>query len=440
MEGADIHYASSKDWEDIMKNRSSLRMHALIQRLGLRAKWSSNKRGKTNFENASVKALVADMGEIVSTLPRDAPELIQHLGAPESLRKDVEDLMSKHGSEIWGRVSLREHLLNAGSSDPDTQVFYPRDLYYENEEDRTLIKMLLHWWIGLKACNVILARERLDRERKKKEENKKALATDNNSPRDTVPLTFVSLAPTPDAPPTSMSEVSKGVPLPPLIHASRHVQAFRLDTPSRGSSMSPAVHTPASSESPTMHTRSLHHVNGVQHASRDMGGSSAIPPINEGPHGALSADTNGYYNRGPLSPPDLRKLSLELGNLVSNFLLEDGIQGRASPIIPQSGPGDTYHNGTSSRGLDVETLHAFRAYIYREVYEVQWDEEYLLRRLESAWRDGVRTDRNFSLESTPLFVALDRTFLTWIELRRHLADLERADRREYNMQHQRQGV
>jgi hypothetical protein len=435
MEGADIHYASSKDWEDIMKNRSSLRMHALIQRLGLRAKWSSNKRGKTNFENPAVKALVADMSEIVSTLPKDAPELIQHLGTPASLRKEVEDLMSKHGSEIWGRVSLREHLLSADSPDPDTRVFYPRDLYYEIEEDRTLIKMLLHWWIGLKACNVILARERLDRERKKKEENKKAMATDNDSPRDTAPLTFVSLAPTPDVPPTSIVEAPKGVQLLPLTHASRHAQAFRLDTPSRGSSMSPAVHTPASSESPTMHTQSLHHGNGSQRASRDMSGSLAIPPLNGGPNHTLSADTNGYYNRSHPSQPDLRKLSFELGNLVSNFLLEDGTQGRASPVTPQSGPGDTPRNETTPRGLDLETLHAFRAYIYREVYEVQWDEEYLLRRLESAWRDGVRTDRNFSLESTPLFVALDRTFLTWIELRRHLADLECADRREYNMQH-----
>lgn len=121
-----------------MKNRSSLRMHALIQRLGLRAKWSSNKRGKTNFENPSVKALVADMSEIVATLPKNSEELVQHLAAPDSLREEVEDLMSKHGSAIWGRMSLRDHLLSADSPDVDTRVFYPRDLYYEIEEDRTL--------------------------------------------------------------------------------------------------------------------------------------------------------------------------------------------------------------------------------------------------------------------------------------------------------------
>ena len=62
MDGSAIAYAGSKDWVDIMKNRSKVRMHELIERLGLRAKWSSNKRGKTNFESALLRELVQDMG------------------------------------------------------------------------------------------------------------------------------------------------------------------------------------------------------------------------------------------------------------------------------------------------------------------------------------------------------------------------------------------
>jgi len=138
MEGADIHYANFKDWEDIMKNRSTLRMHALIQRLGLRAKWSSNKRGKTNFENPSVKALVANMGEIVATLPKDGEELVRYLAEPNSLRKEVDDLLNKHGRAIWGRDSPRDHLLSADSTEIDTRVFYPKNLYYEIEDDQVL--------------------------------------------------------------------------------------------------------------------------------------------------------------------------------------------------------------------------------------------------------------------------------------------------------------
>ncbi|KAF2712659.1 hypothetical protein K504DRAFT_499742 [Pleomassaria siparia CBS 279.74] len=433
MEGADITYATAKDWEDIMKNRSSLRMHALIQRLGLRAKWSSNKRGKTNFENPSVKALVSDMGDIVSGLPKDNEELVRYLASPESLRKEVEELMHKHGSAIWGRMSSREHLLTADSSDVDTRLFYPRNLYYEQEDDRAMIQMLLHWWIGLKACNVILARERLDRERRKKEYDRKAMV-DRDSPREMAALTFVSLAPTPDAPTTaSTPEGSKSLPLPPATQASRHAQAFRFDASSRGSSMSPAVQTPASSESPTMHARSILQGNGIHYLSRDANGTtgtSAVPLAAKGglvSNHAIKRETNGHYTS---SQPDLRKLNLELGNLVSNFLLEDGPQERASPITPQSAPGETArYGGGVYRGLDADTYRALRAYVYAETSEVQPDEERLLRRLETAWREGVRTSRNLILPSTPLFIAMDRTFLTWIEIRRHLSDLERADKR-----------
>lgn len=59
-----LDYATAKDWLDIMKNRSKLRMHELIERLGLRAKWSQNKRGKTNFESALVRDLVTGMKAI----------------------------------------------------------------------------------------------------------------------------------------------------------------------------------------------------------------------------------------------------------------------------------------------------------------------------------------------------------------------------------------
>ena len=143
-------------------------------------------------------------------------------------------------------------------------------------------------------------------------------------------------------------------------------------------------------------------------------------------------NANGYYHyQRPLATPDSQKLSLELGNLVSNFLLEDGLREHASPITPQSAPGEASYNGTGPWRLDPDTLRALRAYIYREANDAQWDEDSLLRRLESAWRNGVRNERSHMLDSTPLFVAMDRTFLTWVELRRHLADLERADKSTY---------
>lgn len=112
-------------------------MHELIERLGLRAKWSSNKRGKTNFESVLVRELVADMGDIVSTLPKEPDELMEFLSKPGSLRKEVDVLLEKHGNEVWGRSIDREHLITANEPGVEEGV-YSRDLYIEEEEDRKL--------------------------------------------------------------------------------------------------------------------------------------------------------------------------------------------------------------------------------------------------------------------------------------------------------------
>jgi hypothetical protein len=137
MDGSAIVYASVKDWVDIMKNRSKVRMHELIERLGLRAKWSSNKRGKTNFESALVRELVQDMADVVATLPKEPDDLVKLLSEDGSLNAEVDSLLDKHGSKIWGRAGDREHLIAANEPGVE-EGLYTRDLYFENAEDRKL--------------------------------------------------------------------------------------------------------------------------------------------------------------------------------------------------------------------------------------------------------------------------------------------------------------
>ena len=132
-----MDYATSKDWLDIMKNRSKLRMHELIERLGLRAKWSQNKRGKTNFESGLVRELVTDMGDVVATLPKEPDELINYLAEPGSMKEQVDGLLQKHGPAIWGRFGDRDHLLSVGEPGVEEGV-YSRALYFEDEQDRQL--------------------------------------------------------------------------------------------------------------------------------------------------------------------------------------------------------------------------------------------------------------------------------------------------------------
>lgn len=132
----------------------------------------------------------------------------------------------------------------------------------------------------------------------------------------------------------------------------------------------------------------------------------------------------------------MHQLSSELGNLVSTFL-DDGStsssrhQHTPSPAPGQSGHEDGRNNEQGPSGLDVETLHAFRRYIYpgESGPMPAAEEDALLRRLETVWRENVRTSHTRTMGNTPLFAARDRAFLTWIELRRHLADLDRVGQR-----------
>ncbi|KAH3917747.1 hypothetical protein HBI56_111700 [Parastagonospora nodorum] len=429
MDGTSITYATSKDWLDIMKNRSKVRMHELIERLGLRAKWSSNKRGKTNFESALVRELVADMGDVVATLPKEPEELMKFLSEEDSLQEEVDGLLEKHGGKIWGRAGDREHLITANEPGVD-EGLYTRDLYIELEEDRKLIHKLLHWWIGLKACNVILARERLDRERRKKAENRQARAeAEHNSLNGEAPASFVALAPN------------------SVLHD--------VDTGSRGSPMSSSamLTPPESGESPIVGPRegagfsainggaSAHAVggfssvganatsNGQQHQNIAEGVWSRLAPgERNGTRGASSLwpATNGHSADSKAPAHALaeqaaaeRQITESVAQLVAGFRTGDV----GPEKVPQSGASIPY------RGLDYDSLRALRSYIYNEEGAVRVEEEVLLNRLERIWRELVRADSQKMLENVPVFIARERALLTWIELKRHMAAFERAEQR-----------
>ncbi|KAF2016234.1 hypothetical protein BU24DRAFT_462414 [Aaosphaeria arxii CBS 175.79] len=424
MASGTMQYATRQDWQDIMKNRSRLKMHELIERLGLRAKWSSNKRGKTNFDSPLVKELVLDMTNIVSELPKDPDELVEILGAPDSLRAETDHLLNKHGAAIWGRMGNRDHLVKMG--EPDIEPFYyPRDLYFDNEEDRELIRTVLHWWIGLKACNVIHARGRLDRERKKKEDRIK-FKDEHPSPMDIIPPVLIAPA-LPHGypmdhrrPPIQFSNHSAAT----YGHPPRHMQVLRLDTaphgqytPSTSASPLPSSDSPITSSQG--HSTLPWRISPLSHQSQngpatDHGPRHPPPPPPPPIQHPPAIAPHQHPTRS--LPPLVNRISSELNTLASNFL-ED------RPLPPSNMPPQP----PTVRTLDPELLYAFRKYIYPTENGPRWDESILLRRLETAWRDDVRPSHaRTAINNVPLFAAHDRVFLVWIELRRHLADLEVA--------------
>jgi hypothetical protein len=84
-----------------------------------------------------LRELVQDMGDVVATLPKESDDLMRRLSEENSLKSEVDALLKKHGSRIWGRVGDREHLITANEPGVE-EGLYPRNLYYENEEDKQL--------------------------------------------------------------------------------------------------------------------------------------------------------------------------------------------------------------------------------------------------------------------------------------------------------------
>jgi hypothetical protein len=138
MNSPSIPYATLQDWRDVVRSKPPVKIHEIIERLGLRAKWGANKRGKSTYNSAVVKIMVTDIDKLVERLPKDAGELVECLSAPGSLDEEIDDILKRHGAAIWGRGCDRdEHLVSAGTPGVDS-TYYPRDLYYEEEEDRAL--------------------------------------------------------------------------------------------------------------------------------------------------------------------------------------------------------------------------------------------------------------------------------------------------------------
>jgi hypothetical protein len=302
-------------------------------------------------------------------------------------------------------------------------------------DDSYRIRKLLHWWIGLKACNVILARERLDRERRKKAENRQARqdAELSGQQEGGTPASFVALAPNSvlhDAdtgsrgspmsssamltPPESGESPTVGLREGPVFTA---IGGGSHTTSSNANTASTAQSSRAEQQQPQSLVKNIWNKLGTD----SLPTQSVATPIRP----AHPVDSKAALEQQLVSANQARQISVEVAKLVDSFRSDDAV----TEDITQP------NNSISYRGLDPEGLRALRQYIYGEESGVQLDEEALLNRLEKTWREGVRADYYKIHDNIPVFIARERAFLTWMELKRHLAALQRANERMFILLH-----
>lgn len=268
----------------------------------------------------------------------------------------------------------------------------------------------------------------MDRERRKKAENRQARADAEHAAQHGeggAPASFVALAPN------------------SVLHD--------IDTGSRGSpvSSSAMLTPPESGESPVAGPREgpgftsangRDTPGGLPHMHHPQG--QAPQNIAEGVWSRFAASERNDSRESRPSWPDARdskaavqqqialanhaaaterQITVDLARMVASFRTDE----TAYEEVPHPS------NSVPYKGLEYDSLRALRSYVYDEESSGPFDEDALLNRLEKTWRESVRGDFDKIAEDPAIFIARERAFLTWIEMRRHMAAFERAHQRKW---------
>ncbi|KAH8706912.1 hypothetical protein GQ44DRAFT_663380 [Phaeosphaeriaceae sp. PMI808] len=119
--------------------------------LGLSASSSTTNRGIPKFDNPDYRKLSSEVTKLSKELPKERDALLDFAADPQSLDRELEELLGIYGPAIWGKDADRTCLLTA---DPAKKT-YNKDLFYELPEHKDILKIHLHRWIIIKACYYI---------------------------------------------------------------------------------------------------------------------------------------------------------------------------------------------------------------------------------------------------------------------------------------------
>ncbi|KAF1959494.1 hypothetical protein CC80DRAFT_489625 [Byssothecium circinans] len=119
--------------------------------LGLSASSSTTNRGIPKFDNPDYRKLSSEVTRLSKELPKERDALLDFAADPGSLDQELEDLLATYGPAIWGRDTDRTCLL---TPDPAKKT-YSKDLFFEDPDDKEVLKIHLQRWIIIKACYYI---------------------------------------------------------------------------------------------------------------------------------------------------------------------------------------------------------------------------------------------------------------------------------------------
>ena len=141
-------YWNERTWRRFTKS-SPVHIGTFISCLGL---VKCNVLGDTTFDHLAANAMSAAIDEIASGLYAkvSAESLVVCAANPDFLDEEIDVLLDEYAPDIWGMDADRSKLLEPGTNDT-----YPKNLVYENDDDRKLLWLYLHRWIFAKAFSTL---------------------------------------------------------------------------------------------------------------------------------------------------------------------------------------------------------------------------------------------------------------------------------------------
>jgi hypothetical protein len=139
-------YWSEKSWKPFLKS-NVVTLSTLISRLGLTFYNLRSKR-RVRVHHPAGEQLLDEVFTIASLLytQLSADQLVQAAADSSFLNEDIDLLLEEYAPSIWAVDADRSNLLQAGELE-----LYPKDLVYEDDDDRKLLWLHIHQFIFIKA-------------------------------------------------------------------------------------------------------------------------------------------------------------------------------------------------------------------------------------------------------------------------------------------------
>ena len=131
MRDSSLQHWSRDDWAVFFGSHGPT-IRDITECLGLPC--ATERGGAVRFSKHELSNLSNGVQKVAKNLPSDLHALLDSASTPNTIDKELDELLTTHGPVLWGKNADRKRLLLA----PGNSTTYRKDLFYEVPVDREM--------------------------------------------------------------------------------------------------------------------------------------------------------------------------------------------------------------------------------------------------------------------------------------------------------------